>query len=182
MGILILLLIVYIMVLHIKLSSQNKSSSSQPIIINNYPNSTNTTPPDNSQSTKISSLPQSSFFIDSINFAKNFLNKKSNFNNEIPLTASAQKTLNTASLLNDNIKSDIIKVMNTMANDNSEFRLRMISQQEQTPLWIIILRESMMKTSPSMNLNNTAFNPNSISQSDQSSNVMINENWRNKLN
>lgn len=169
MGAVILLLILYIMFLHMKLLLSQSKTSAQPIVINNYTGSATSNQPaptENNFQSKITSMPQSSFFMDSINFAEKFVKGQVNYDGNIPLTQSAMKTLSALSVLNDQIKNNIVTAINYNVVDtanamNNENRLRSIALAEKTPLWIVIIKEAMGKAAPSISASGQ-FNPNAV--------------------
>ena len=173
MGVVILLLLIYIMFLHMRLIL-SQSKNQQPIVINNYAGTPNNQPqsaPVDNSSNKLSVLPQSSFFMDSIGFAEKFVRGQVKYDSNIPLTQSALKTLNALSVFNDQIKEKIITAINYNAVDaanamNNENRLRGIALNEKTPLWIVIIKEAMGKVVPNMN-SSDQFNPNAVTDNTQ---------------
>lgn len=173
MGAVIVLLLIYIMILHMKLILSQTKSSDKPIVINNYTgNQSQPSSISQPQSKAMNILPQSSFFTDSINFAEQFVRGNVSYDGNIPLNQSAQKTINALNVFNDQIKNNIITAINYYAVDsansmNNEAKLRQMAQAEKTPLWIIILREAMGKVVPSMNSADQRFNPNLVTDNTQ---------------
>lgn len=109
---------------------------------------------------------QSDFFTKSIQFATDYLKSNSDFDiHSVP--ESAQKVLNSTKILSEQVKQNIITAMNYFSVDvinanQTENNFRAMSTNEKIPLWIIIMREAIVKVVPDLNVKSETFNPNFV--------------------
>lgn len=122
--------------------------------------------------------PQSDFFKKSVEYATDYVAGKVQFNiASVPM--SAQQVLTTVSILNDAVKQNIITAIKYVSVDvttasDAEKKLRLMSEQERIPLWIVLIRDASSKAVPYIDFSNNNFNPNYVNQPQSSLSLVKN--------
>lgn len=110
----------------------------------------------------------SAFFEKSVLFAESFLKGQSNLNAD-SLNSASKRVILAINTLNNEYKKNIILSMhylciNPNTSDGGEAQMRNMSETEQIPLWIIVLREVGQRVVPSFKVERElVFNPLEIS-------------------
>lgn len=110
------------------------------------------------------------FFSRSALFAENYIRGKETFSNNT-ISLNATKTLDALSILNDQTKESVITVIRFFMVDKDNYarrenEFRQMSSMERTPLWIIILRQGLIKVIPSLSFSEASFDPMSLTEND----------------